>query len=64
MTRNQYLAALKKLDLSPSGKATEKALGLGWRQLLRIASGKAPVPKPVALLLAMYLEYGRPEIED
>ena len=60
MTTKQYLAALKKLDLTPSGKATAAALGLSVRQCQRIACGAAPVPEAVALLLAMYLEHGVP----
>lgn len=60
MTTKQYLAALKKLDLTPAGQATAKALGLSLRQCQRISAG-APVPEPVALLLAMYLTHGIPE---
>jgi hypothetical protein len=59
MTTKQYLAALKKLGLTPSGKATVAALGLSLRQVQRIAAG-APVPGAVALLLAMYLKHGLP----
>lgn len=59
MTNNQYLAALKKLGLTPSGKTTAAALGLSLRQCQRIAAGQ-PVPKTLAKLLAMYLRYGLP----
>ncbi len=50
MTTHQYLAALKKLGLTPAGKATAEALGLSLRQCQRIAAG-ARVPEPVAKLL-------------
>lgn len=61
MTMKQYHAALKKLGLTPSGKATEGALGLSLRQCQRLASGDSPVPPTVALLLKMYLRYGIPD---
>lgn len=60
MTTKQYLAALKKLDLTPSGKATAAALGLSLRQCQRIASGESSVPGAVALLIGMYLRFGIP----
>lgn len=56
MTTAQYLAALKKLDLSPSGKQTAEALGLSLRQCQRIASGDSAVPGPVDRLLRLMLE--------
>lgn len=59
MTTNQYLAALKKLGLTPSGKDTARALGLSLRQCQRIAAG-APIPDTLAKLLRMYLDHGRP----
>lgn len=59
MTTKQYLAALKKLGLTPSGKATAAALGLTVRQCQRYAAGQ-DVPATVALLLRMYLEHGLP----
>jgi hypothetical protein len=55
MTTKQYLAVLKKLGLTPSGKATAEAFGLSLRQCQRIAAGTTPVPKTVALLLRCYL---------
>jgi len=54
MTTAQYLKTLKRLKLTPAGKATAEALGLSLRQCIRIANGQAPVPEPVALLLAQY----------
>ena len=64
MTKNQYLAALKKLDLSPASRATAAALGLTVRQCQRLAAGDSPIPETVALLLTMYLEHGLPEQDD
>lgn len=60
MTTKQYLAALKRLDLTPAGKATAAALGLSLRQCQRIAAGESPVPTTVALLLAMYERHRLP----
>lgn len=60
MTKKQYLAALKKLGLTPSGKATAAALGLTVRQCQRYAAG-TPVTPMLALLLRMYLAHGLPE---
>lgn len=57
MTTRQYLAALKKLGLTPSGQATAVALGLSLRQCQRIAAGD-PVPDTLAKLLRMYLRHG------
>jgi hypothetical protein len=58
MTTKQYLAALKKLELTPAGKATASALGLSLRQCQRIAAGDVPVPGPVEKLLTLYLKHG------
>jgi hypothetical protein len=55
MTTKQYLAALKKLGLTPASKATAAALGISLRHGQRIAAG-APVPAPVALLLRAKIE--------
>lgn len=59
MANNQYLAALKRLGLTPASKATAEALGLSVRQVQRIAAGQA-VPETVAKLLRMYLDHGLP----
>lgn len=56
MTANQYLAALSKLGLSPSGKATAETLGLSLRQCQRIAAGDSDVPGPVEKLIALLLK--------
>lgn len=53
MTREEYLTALRKLKLTPAGKATAAALGLSLRHCQRIAAGRAVVPKPVAKLLTL-----------
>jgi hypothetical protein len=61
MTSKQYLAALKKLGLTPASQRTAALLGLSVRQCQRIAHGEQAVPRPAALLLAMYLRHGLPE---
>jgi hypothetical protein len=58
MTTKHYLAALRSLGLTPSGKATAAALGLSLRQCQRIAAGVAEVPEPVAKLIAAYQRHG------
>jgi hypothetical protein len=55
MTTKQYLAALKKLGLLPSGKATAAALGVSIRQLQYYAAG-TPIPGPIERLLRLMLE--------
>jgi hypothetical protein len=60
MNTRDYHAALRKLGLKPSSKATEAALGVGWRQLLRYAHGETEIPPRIAMLLAMYLAHGLP----
>jgi hypothetical protein len=55
MTRLEYLAALRKLGLTPHGKATARALGLSLRQCQRIAAGVSPVPRPLGKLLTLAL---------
>jgi hypothetical protein len=59
VTKKQYHAALKRLSLTPAGKATAAALGLTVRQCQRYAAGD-PIPATVALLLRMYLQHGLP----
>jgi len=58
MTTKQYLAALKRLGLTPASKATARALGLTVRQCQHIAAGDTPVKGTLANLLQMYLRYG------
>lgn len=55
MTTLQYLAALKRLSLTPAGKATAEALGVSLRQCIRYAHG-APIAEPVAKLLRLLVE--------
>jgi hypothetical protein len=64
MTTKQYLAALKKLRLTPSGKATAQAFGLTVRQCQRIASGEAEVSPMLSKLIGAYLEHGLPESDS
>src|SRR5207244_5034554 len=61
MTTKQYLAALKKLGLTPHGIRTAKVLGQSHRQVQRFAAGEAPIPEPVALLIGMYQKHGLPD---
>ena len=60
MTKQQYLAALKRLGLTPAGQETARRLGLTLRQCQNYAAGDCPVPRPIALLLGMYLDHGLP----
>lgn len=53
MTTNQYLAAIHKLGMTPSGQQTAETLGLSLRQCQRIASGESAVPGPAAKLLRL-----------
>lgn len=55
MTTKQYLAALKKLGLTPAGKATAETLGLSLRQCQRIAAG-SPIPGPLEKLILMLVK--------
>jgi hypothetical protein len=56
MTTKQYLAALKRLNLTTAGKATAEALGLSLRHCQRIAAGETEVPVPTAIILNLMLE--------
>lgn len=60
MTTADYLKALKRLNLTPSGQATAQAFGLTVRQCQRIAAGAADVSGPLAKLIGMYLKHGIP----
>jgi len=59
-TQKQYIALLRKLDLTVASQSTARVLGLSVRHCQRLAAGEADLPLPVALLLAMYLRYGIP----
>jgi hypothetical protein len=50
MTNDQFCSVLTKLRLKPASQHSATAFGLSLRQLQRVASGHAPVPRPVALL--------------
>ena len=64
MTKAQYLKALKKLGLTPAGKATAKALGLSVRQCIRLAQEDSKISPTVSRLLEMYLKFGLPETQN
>jgi hypothetical protein len=59
MTTKQYLAALKRLGLTPAGKATAAAFGVEVRQCQRYAAG-TPIPPMLEKLIRMYLAHGIP----
>lgn len=61
MTTPQYLAAIKRLGLTPAAQKTARVLGLSIRQLIRISNGDSPVPTPVAKLLFMLERHGIPK---
>jgi len=61
MRTDQFLGMLHRLRLRPNSQRCAEALGLSLRQVQRITAGKAPVPRPVALLLIAYAKYGLPE---
>lgn len=61
MSERQFKIALKKLGLTVASKRTSDVLGVGIRQVQRLVIGEQPVPRPVELLLKMYLKHG---IED
>lgn len=58
MTTRQYLAALRSLGLLPASKRTAELLGLSLPSIQRIAAGRQDVPRPVELLIEMYLAHG------
>jgi hypothetical protein len=64
MNAQQYLAALRKLGLTPASQHTAARLGLSVGQAQKIAAGRSPVTGQLALLLAMYLKHGLPEEEN
>ena len=55
MTTAQYLAALRKLGLTPSSKLAAEALGVSLRQAQYYAAGR-PIPAPVAKLLRLMVD--------
>jgi len=63
MTKAQYLAALKRLDLSPASQETADALGVTIRACQFYAAGDRPIPRMLELLLFMYELHGIPDRE-
>ena len=59
MTTKQYLAALKKLNLTKAGVDAQEALGYQQRQLQNFAAGAWPVPDVLAKLLTCLLSKRR-----
>ena len=59
MNTISFLDALHTLRLTTASQRTARLLGISVRHCQRIAAG-APVPKPVELLLLMYLVHGLP----
>lgn len=57
MSARQFKAALKALGLTVASQQTARLLGVGIRHNMRIAKGEKPVPRPVALLLKVYLQH-------
>jgi hypothetical protein len=62
VTTRQYLAALKRLGLTPAGQATAAALGVTVRQCQRYAAGEA-VTETVAILLRLLVDTGKDQID-
>jgi hypothetical protein len=62
MTTEEYLAALKQIGLTPCGIKTSQILGLGIRQLHRLAHGY-PVSKRTSQLIRVLINDGRQHIE-
>ena len=60
MTKREYLAALSKLGLTVSSQKTAELLGMSVRHAWRLSAGEAPIPRPVEILLQMYLLHGLP----
>jgi hypothetical protein len=63
MSARMFRNALEKLGLTVAGQRTAKALGIGIRNCQRLAVGERPVPRPIELLLQMYLTHGLPDEE-
>ena len=61
MSARQFTIALKKLRLGVASQRTAAALGIGIRQVQRIAVGEQPVMPPVERLLKMYVNHGLPD---
>jgi hypothetical protein len=62
MNKDQYIAALEQLGLTPYSAA--RWLGISVRQSHRYAAGTQQVSAPVCLLLERYKANGLPESKD
>jgi hypothetical protein len=60
MRTDQFMELLGRLELGRASQRTAKAFGLSVRQLQQITGGRAPVPRPVALLAIAYTKFGLP----
>jgi len=56
MTTNEYLAALKRLGLTQTSKATQEGLGVTSRQLTRYSNGVTSVPPMLERLLTALIK--------
>lgn len=59
MTTKQYLAALKKLGLTPHSKVTAAALGLSLRKIQKMAAG-GTIPAHSAIILRLHIDHKIP----
>lgn len=53
MTNEEFVAALGRLGLPRTSALTSALLGLGWRQVLNLTSGRCPVPPAVANIVRL-----------
>ncbi len=60
MTTQEYLNALKTLDLNPASEQTAGLLGLSVRQCQRLSAGHSPIGEPLSRLIEQYLQHGLP----
>jgi hypothetical protein len=58
LSARKFRNALDELGLTVASQKTSRLLGVGIRQCQRLAAGEQPVPRPVELLLQMYLKHG------
>lgn len=65
MTAGQYRKALRDLGMTHGGKSTIAFLGIDMSTSYRYARNVTKVPKPVAMLLRVMIQYGlTPEIVE
>lgn len=53
MTNDEFVAALGGLGLPRTSALTSALLGIGWRQVLNLTSGRCPVPPAVANIVRL-----------